>query len=417
MQAARYRQAAHLRLFPMQTTRTQPTVFLSYSHEDKSIARELARELEKRGAEVWFDEQTLRLGDSLLERISAAIRSSDVFLILVSPASGPSEWMRRELSAALATENKTRVIPIRLAGAEIPTDLSNILYLDADPHDLGAAADQVLQSSGPPAGELVEQSTVTEIEQVLSRLGLTWQREPAIAGVRPDFLVEAPDGKRLIIEAKGRSNPGLLAAVDARSQAARFRELTGADDAVAVFPHIMGTPPTAGIVGLAELTRYLQEFLTAPPTGPRIATGRPTPGPSSDKRIIFASMPFKPQYEDVYWVAMTAAAEAVGATCVRVDREDFDGDIPAKIKDYIESSIAVIADLSESNADVLYEIGYARRHGCPCVHICSTPLDELPFNVRNINTLPYKQGQIHELREPLSERLRAAINGEHPDKS
>jgi hypothetical protein len=120
-------------------------------------------------------------------------------------------------------------------------------------------------------------------------------------------------------------------------------------------------------------------------------------------------MPFAPEYEDVYWVAMRAAAEAVRATCVRVDREDFDGDIPATIKQYIEASIAVIADLSGSNPDVLYEVGYARRHGCPCVHICSTPLAELPFNVRNINTLTYGPGQTHELRAPLTERLKAVL--------
>ena len=121
-------------------------------------------------------------------------------------------------------------------------------------------------------------------------------------------------------------------------------------------------------------------------------------------------MPFKPQYEDVYWFAMAAAAEALNATCVRVDREDFDGDIPARIANDIESAIAVIADISESNPDVLYEVGYARKHGTPCVHICSTPLEELPFNVRNVNTLPYRLGQIHALREPLIKRLKVVAD-------
>jgi hypothetical protein len=173
--------------------------------------------------------------------------------------------------------------------------------------------------------------------------------------VRPDFVVETPDGKRLVIEAKGRSNPSLLEAVAARTQAAALRELTGADDAVVVFPKVETALPAVGIVGLADLSGYLRRFIASPAI-PRIAGSRPQTSEHLDRRTVFASMPFAPQYEDVYWVAMTFAAESVGATCVRVDREDFDGDIPDKIKSCIESSIAVIADLSESNADVLYEL-------------------------------------------------------------
>jgi hypothetical protein len=395
----------------MQMNRVEPRVFLSYSHEDQPIAQELARELEERGAAVWFDEQMLTLGDDVSERINAAIRSSDVFLVLVSPAAGRSAWVRRELEVALATANGTRVIPVRLTGAEIPADLSNVLYLDADPHDLGSAADRVLGSSAPHIRERTETLAAEKIGQVLSTLGLTWRQEPSIAGVRPDFLVETQDGKRLVIETKSRSNPSLLEAVDARSQAAHLRELTGADDAVIVFPYVEKALPMVGIVGLTDLGAYLRKFTASSPSPRQATADRPEPRPRAEEKTVFASMPFAPQYEDVYWVAMTFAAEAIGATCVRVDREDFDDDIPKKIKDYIESSIAVIADLSESNSDVLYEVGYARRHGCPCVHVCSTPLDKLPFNVRNISTLKYKQGQTHELREPLSKRLKAVIDG------
>jgi hypothetical protein len=395
----------------MQTIGGQPRVFLSYSHEDKPTARQLAGELEQRGAVVWFDEQVLALDEHLYERISAAIRSSDLFLILVSPASGRSRWVRRELDAALATENRTRVIPVRLAGAEIPTDLSDILYLDADPDDLGSAADRVLRSHGlESVGESAETAATEQIEHMLSTLDLTWQREPSIAGVRPDLLAETPDGKRLVIEFRSRPNPSLLEAVDARTQATRLSELTGADGAVVVFPRVETALPTAGIVGLREFSSYLSEFLAAAPGPSKPAAQRPEPRVRAGEKTVFASMPFKPEYEDVYWVAMTAAAESVGATCVRVDREDFDGDIPAKIKEYIESSVAVVADLSESNPDVLYEVGYARRHGCPCVQICSTPLGQLPFNVRNTNTLAYKQGQTHELRGLLIERLKAVLD-------
>ena len=72
-------------------------------------------------------------------------------------------------------------------------------------------------------------------------------------------------------------------------------------------------------------------------------------------------------------------------------------------------SVAVIVDLSESKPNVLYEAGYAHAKGKATVHICSTDLTALPFDVRNWNTLSYKRGQTAHLREPLTRRLKAAL--------
>lgn len=388
----------------------QPRIFLSYAHEDKPVAYKLVDALRHQGADVWVDEEQLAVGDSLIARIEAAIRGSDLFLVLVSPASERSGWLNRELGLALKTENKTRVVPIVLPGAVVPSDLQGILFLKADPEDFSVTAEEILRASHTVSDE---KSDAARVERILADLGVDWRSQPSIAGVRPDFLVEAPDGKRIVIELKSRPNPGLLDAVDARTQAARIRDLTASDAAVVVVPRMESALPDAGIVGLSDLSSYMRDLLASPPRLTRSsAPERPEPTSSGDGRTIFASMPFKPQYEDVYWFAMAAAAEAVGATCIRVDREDFDGDIPAKIVSNIESAAAVIGDLSESNPDVLYEIGYARKHGTPCVHICSTPLDDLPFNVRNVNTLPYRLGQIHALREPLIKRLKAVLGSD-----
>jgi hypothetical protein len=39
-------------------------------------------------------------------------------------------------------------------------------------------------------------------------------------------------------------------------------------------------------------------------------------------------MPFPEEYDDVFFVAMAHAAEQNGATCVRVDKEQFSGEVP-----------------------------------------------------------------------------------------
>ncbi|MGB7540127.1 MAG: hypothetical protein WBM17_16415, partial [Anaerolineales bacterium] len=139
---------------------------------------------------------------------------------------------------------------------------------------------------------------------------------------------------------------------------------------------------------------------------------RPAPEPASSKRMIFAAMPFASEYDDTYFIAMSHAAEQVGADCKRVDLKEFSGDIVTEIKRLIQSSVAVIVDLSEAKPNVLYEAGYAHALKKPTVHICSTPLSELPFDVRNWNTIPYRRGQTALLKEPLVRRLKAVMGKE-----
>jgi len=98
------------------------------------------------------------------------------------------------------------------------------------------------------------------------------------------------------------------------------------------------------------------------------------------------------------------------ATCVRVDHEEFVGDVVQEIKQCIHACSALICDLSLSRPNVLYEAGYAQALERPVVFICSTPLDQLPLNVRNENTLHYSVGQTSALREPLRHRLHAALS-------
>src|SRR5207247_7323719 len=122
-----------------------------------------------------------------------------------------------------------------------------------------------------------------------------------------------------------------------------------------------------GVVNERSLLRLLRAYLAPPKTGkrPRMAT----PLPSKD--IVFAAMPFDRQYDDTFFVAMTHAARRVNAACKRVDRTDFTGDVVSEIRRLIETSIAVLVDLSEVKPNVLYEAGYAHALLKPSVHICS----------------------------------------------
>jgi hypothetical protein len=107
--------------------------FISHSSKDKPIIRQLASDLTKDGISVWLDEQMIRVGDSIIEKIGQGLAQSDYFLIALSDNSVKSEWVKREMNQALITEiekRKTKVLPIKLSDCEIPTLIQDKKYAD-----------------------------------------------------------------------------------------------------------------------------------------------------------------------------------------------------------------------------------------------------------------------------------------------
>jgi hypothetical protein len=73
-------------------------VFISHASEDKeSIVRSLATELSDQGLKVWYDEFTLRIGDSLRQKIDKGLAKSRVGLVVLSPSFVAKGWTNYEL--------------------------------------------------------------------------------------------------------------------------------------------------------------------------------------------------------------------------------------------------------------------------------------------------------------------------------
>lgn len=107
--------------------------FLSHSSHDKPFIRQLAGDLSAAGIGVWLDEQRIRVGDSIPERIAQGLAESDYFLIAVSARSSDSPWVQRELNSALVGEiekRKTTILPLKLDDSEMPGVIADKLYAD-----------------------------------------------------------------------------------------------------------------------------------------------------------------------------------------------------------------------------------------------------------------------------------------------
>lgn len=102
--------------------------FICYSSEDAIFADLLRLRLRDGGVEVWVDEGRIHAGDEWRRAIDDGIRSADVCLVVLTPASCESPYVTYEWGFALGRGIK--VIPLLLKEAELHPRLSVFQYLD-----------------------------------------------------------------------------------------------------------------------------------------------------------------------------------------------------------------------------------------------------------------------------------------------
>ena len=108
-------------------------VFVSYASPDRPIASRLTKELSERGYVVWLDAWELLAGHNIAEEVYKGITGSQFAVILLSPHSCESKWVREELTAALMAEIEARqvvVLPVKIGECEIPFQLRDRRYVD-----------------------------------------------------------------------------------------------------------------------------------------------------------------------------------------------------------------------------------------------------------------------------------------------
>jgi tetratricopeptide (TPR) repeat protein len=102
-------------------------LFLSYAREDAAIAERLAHGLQRSGNhDIWWD-RDLHGGASFGPEIEEQLRDCDVVIVLWSPASIQSPWVRDE--AAIGRDAR-KLVPLTLGGAEPPIGFRQFHTID-----------------------------------------------------------------------------------------------------------------------------------------------------------------------------------------------------------------------------------------------------------------------------------------------
>lgn len=117
----------------------------------------------------------------------------------------------------------------------------------------------------------------------------------------------------------------------------------------------------------------------------------------------FVIMPFCEEFDDIFQIGIRETAKKSDVDAYRLDEELFDEGMLDKIYKEIESSDFIIADLSDKNPNVLYELGYAHAIGKLCILITKNA-SNIPFDLKHKRHIGYGNSLVH-----LSDKLEKNI--------
>lgn len=125
------------------------------------------------------------------------------------------------------------------------------------------------------------------------------------------------------------------------------------------------------------------------------------------KKRCFVIMPFRSEYNAVYSSAIRPAVEASGYICERADSDSGTNNVPPEIIRSIIRADLVVADISEPNANVFYELGISHCTGNKTMTITSK-IEDVPFDIATWRAIIYRNdpSEFDILRLRLSEAVR-----------
>lgn len=117
----------------------------------------------------------------------------------------------------------------------------------------------------------------------------------------------------------------------------------------------------------------------------------------------FVMMPFGSWFDRYYQEIYAPAIREAGFEPVRADELFSTGSVVEQIWEQIEKAIVLLADLTDKNPNVFYELGLAHAARKPVV-FSAGKLEDVPFDLRHLRVIVY------DVREPTwAEKLRRNI--------
>jgi hypothetical protein len=329
--------------------------FISYVRKDVEFVYKLAQSLSENGYKVFYDSTDIISGGVLLNSLKKAIENSTSVIIIMSPDYFKSRWAETELEISMDREFKTNqvyVLPVLYRDCEIPSILDGKVYLDF--------RDAQLHTDG--FRKLAEAISHTHNRKSIFNLLLRKKNLPNDnlgIGEIPKEKYDSIELKSIVEELNSKIER-LLENADSNNQSVKFNSS------------------------------------------------------KIDSKRCFTVMPFNSvELNDVYEYFIKPAIEnKCDLNCIRGDDVFGSNIIMDDIRESIENSRLIIADLTGRNPNVFYEVGIAHTLKKDVLLISQT-LDDVPFDLRHMRVLiyDYTPGGCKKLEFAIVENVKHILSG------
>ncbi len=127
----------------------------------------------------------------------------------------------------------------------------------------------------------------------------------------------------------------------------------------------------------------------------------------------FVIMPFAATFDDVYTVIKSSVETALPAEsirCYRLDENAHAGRITDELLSAIRKATFCVADSTESNANVMWEIGFAMALKKPVIFLHQKS-SQIPFDIQDMRAIRYERDALGKtLQQPLQNATAATIS-------
>lgn len=132
---------------------------------------------------------------------------------------------------------------------------------------------------------------------------------------------------------------------------------------------------------------------------------------NKQKKFVFVLMPFDSAFDDIYNYGIKQPCKDLNAYCERVDEQIFTERILDRIYNQISKADILVADMSNRNPNVFYEVGYAHGIGKDVILLTQNS-DDIPFDLKHFQHIVYN-GKIHHLSEQLRKKIEWFLSDEN----
>jgi len=137
---------------------------------------------------------------------------------------------------------------------------------------------------------------------------------------------------------------------------------------------------------------------------------------TSSSNLCFVMMPFGQQFDKLYYEFIKPCVDQVGLTALRADEMRATGSIVEQIRVSIQQARLCIADVSQRNPNVLYEVGIAHTLGKPTILLARTAKD-VPFDIAGLRAIIYDVDNLAQFRAELSRTIDATFGQDRLDEA